>query len=143
MVAITNTRVIFNEIPSGYPEPGKATVVDRSEQIDVETVELHGGILVKTIVLSIDPYMRGRMRDEKIESYVVRTTYVERNGAISLNVSCSRRLNSNKRGDSTLVPGDAIFEDDYRIDNHNVALVIRSEHEKYKKGDFVYGMLRR
>lgn len=72
MVAMMNTRVLFNDIPSGYPEPGKTTVADKSEKIDTETVPLNGGILIKTLSLSIDPYMRGRMRDEKIPSYVVR-----------------------------------------------------------------------
>ena len=56
---------------SGYPEPGKTTVYDESESIDVDTVSLNGGLLVKTLVLSIDPYLRGRMRDPKIQSYVV------------------------------------------------------------------------
>jgi NADPH-dependent curcumin reductase CurA len=83
MVAVTNTRVIFKEIPSGYPEPGKTTVVDTSETIDLDTVQVNGGILVKTITLSIDPYQRGRMRDEKIESYVVRVVYEARYFTVS------------------------------------------------------------
>ena len=53
-----------NAIPkhTGYPEPGKTTVYDESETIDLESVPLNGGVLVKTLVLSIDPYMRNRMR---------------------------------------------------------------------------------
>jgi NADPH-dependent curcumin reductase CurA len=57
---------------SGYPEPGKTTVTDTSEKIDLDTVPLNGGVLLKTLVVSIDPYMRGRMRDVKVWSYVVR-----------------------------------------------------------------------
>jgi NADPH-dependent curcumin reductase CurA len=71
MAPLTNTRVLFNEIPTGYPEPGKATVVDKSESIDLDTTLPNGGVLVKILVLSIDPYQRGRMRDEKIWSYMV------------------------------------------------------------------------
>ena len=35
---------------------------DTTEKIDLETVVLNGGILIKTLELSIDPYIRGRMR---------------------------------------------------------------------------------
>jgi NADPH-dependent curcumin reductase CurA len=56
---------------SGYPEPGKTTVYDTTEMIDLQTVVLNGGILIKTLELSIDPYMRGRMRAPEIKSYSV------------------------------------------------------------------------
>jgi NADPH-dependent curcumin reductase CurA len=56
---------------SGYPEPGKTTVYDTTETIDLQTVVLKGGILIKTLELSIDPYMRSRMRAPEIESYSV------------------------------------------------------------------------
>ena len=55
----------------GYPEPGKTTVYDESETIDLDSVALNGGFLVKTLVLSVDPYLRGKMRDPKIQSYSV------------------------------------------------------------------------
>jgi len=55
----------------GYPEPGKTVVYDTSETIDLDNAPLNGGFLFKTLVLSIDPFMRGRMRDPSIESYVV------------------------------------------------------------------------
>ncbi|KAH9840971.1 NAD-P-binding protein [Rhodofomes roseus] len=65
MAPIRNARVLFNSIPAPntYPEPGKTTVYDDSRTIDLETVPLDGGFLVKTLVFSIDPYMRGRMRE--------------------------------------------------------------------------------
>jgi NADPH-dependent curcumin reductase CurA len=56
---------------TGYPEPGKATVYEDSPTIDIDNVDLNGGYLLKTLVLSIDPYMRGRMRPAEVESYVV------------------------------------------------------------------------
>ncbi|EGO23779.1 hypothetical protein SERLADRAFT_349468 [Serpula lacrymans var. lacrymans S7.9] len=60
-----NGRLLFNEVPQGssYPVPGKTTVYDDSEKIDLDNVPLNGGFLLKTLVLSIDPYIRGRMRD--------------------------------------------------------------------------------
>ncbi|EMD32975.1 hypothetical protein CERSUDRAFT_118403 [Gelatoporia subvermispora B] len=69
MAPVKNGRHLFNEIPKGFPEPGKTTVYDESETIDLEKAPLNGGFLVKTLVLSIDPYMRGRMRDASIKSY--------------------------------------------------------------------------
>ncbi|KAG6846735.1 hypothetical protein H0H93_012188, partial [Arthromyces matolae] len=70
MAPIRNARTIFNSVPTGFPEPGKTTVYDESKTIDLEHVPLHGGFILKTLFLSIDPYMRGRMRDASVESYV-------------------------------------------------------------------------
>jgi NADPH-dependent curcumin reductase CurA len=69
MAPITNARQIFNEVPTDYPIPGRTVVYDASQTIDLENVPLRGGILLKTLVLSIDPYLRGRMRDPSIKSY--------------------------------------------------------------------------
>ena len=73
MAPVRNARVLFNSIPAPnpYPEPGKTTRYDDSQTMDPDNVPLNGGFLVKILVLSIDPYMRGRMRDPKIESYSV------------------------------------------------------------------------
>ena len=69
MAPVRNARVLFNSVPAPntYPEPGKATVYDESQKIDPENVSLAGGFLVKTLVVSIDPYMRGRMRDASVQ----------------------------------------------------------------------------
>ena len=56
---------------AGYPIPGQTTVYDDSETIDLDNVPLNGGVLVKTLALSIDPYLRGKMRDPNIPSYSV------------------------------------------------------------------------
>ena len=90
MAPTRNGRILYNEVPkgkdvlaqpfphspveyirTGYPEPGKTTVYDDSQSIDLEGTPLDGGFLVKVLVMSIDPYMRGRMRDPSIKSYVV------------------------------------------------------------------------
>lgn len=81
MAPVTNGRLLFNDYPTGtaitplafhadanssiltgYPEPGKTTIYDETETIDLDNVPLNGGILVKTLNLSIDPYLRNRMR---------------------------------------------------------------------------------
>ena len=55
-----------------FPIPGKTTVYDTTQTIDLDTVPLNGGFLLKTLVLSIDPYQRGRMRNPTKKSYSVR-----------------------------------------------------------------------
>jgi len=46
-------------------------VYDDKQTIDVDEVALNGGFLVRTLVLSVDPYMRGRMRPAEQKSYFV------------------------------------------------------------------------
>ncbi|KAI0826165.1 alcohol dehydrogenase [Irpex lacteus] len=62
MAPIKNGRLLFNEHPDDFPVPGKHTIYDESETIDLENVPLTGGFLVKILVLSMDPYLRGKMR---------------------------------------------------------------------------------
>ncbi|KAJ7844817.1 alcohol dehydrogenase [Mycena leptocephala] len=69
MAPITNARVLFAAIPKDFPIPGETTVYDVSQKIDLDTVPLNGGFLTQTLVLSIDPYMRGRMRAADVKSY--------------------------------------------------------------------------
>ncbi|KAF8215358.1 hypothetical protein K438DRAFT_1801114 [Mycena galopus ATCC 62051] len=70
MAPVTNGRVLFNAPPKDYPVPGTTTVYDTSETIDLDNVPLNGGVLIKVLLLSIDPYMRGRLRAPEIESYM-------------------------------------------------------------------------
>ncbi|KAJ7738411.1 hypothetical protein B0H16DRAFT_1729982 [Mycena metata] len=64
MAPVTNGRELFNEIvPAGeLPTPGKTTVYDTSETIDLDTVPLSGRFLVKTLALSMDPLLFPSMR---------------------------------------------------------------------------------
>ncbi|KAJ7904023.1 NAD(P)-binding protein [Mycena leptocephala] len=63
MPQVKNARVLFSSIPEGYPIPGETTVYDTTQTIDLETVPLNGGISLKTLVLSIDPYFRVIMQN--------------------------------------------------------------------------------
>ncbi|KAJ7626863.1 alcohol dehydrogenase [Roridomyces roridus] len=69
MAPVVNARIRFNAVPKGYPIPGETTVCDATQSIDLEVQELHGGFLVKTLVLSIDPGMRTRMRNPEEKGY--------------------------------------------------------------------------
>lgn len=68
MAPIKNGGAIFNEVPQGLPVIDK-TIVFKNETIDLETVPLNGGVLVKTLCLSIDPYIRAFIRDASIKSF--------------------------------------------------------------------------
>ncbi|KAI0692468.1 NAD(P)-binding protein [Cerioporus squamosus] len=70
MAPVKNGRVIYNEIPTGMlSNPGKTLVYDESQTIDLDNEPLNGGILVKILVLSIDPYLRRKMQDPSIPSF--------------------------------------------------------------------------
>ncbi|KAJ8094062.1 hypothetical protein PM082_009953 [Marasmius tenuissimus] len=77
MVVVRNGALIFNEVPTGYPEPGKTTIFDDSRTIDLNNVPLNGSILVKVLMLSVDPYMRARMREPGAKAYAIPFTLGE------------------------------------------------------------------
>jgi NADPH-dependent curcumin reductase CurA len=56
------------------------TATDTSETIDIDNVPLNGGFLVKTLVLSVDPYLRGKMKDASKQTYTVRPPFSMKNG---------------------------------------------------------------
>ncbi|CUA67603.1 hypothetical protein RSOLAG22IIIB_07466 [Rhizoctonia solani] len=68
MSPIANRSAIYNSTPIGYPVLNE-TVTLGSSTIDLESVALGGGILIKSLWLSIDPYLRERMRDPSVKSY--------------------------------------------------------------------------
>jgi NADPH-dependent curcumin reductase CurA len=70
MAPIQNAAVIFVEVPTGYPEVGKHIKYVKDRTIDLATVDTEGGIVTKNLVISIDPYIRGRMRAPGKESYI-------------------------------------------------------------------------
>ncbi|KAJ7054657.1 alcohol dehydrogenase [Mycena amicta] len=70
MAPVTNGRAVFAAIPKDYPVVGETIVHDTTQTIDLENAALNGGVLVKVLVLSVDPYMRGRMRAADVPSYM-------------------------------------------------------------------------
>ncbi len=61
MPLILNPRLIFSSIPQGHPNAETFTYLE-DECINLETVNLKGGILVEILALSLDPYMHNQMR---------------------------------------------------------------------------------
>ena len=68
MAPTQNKSLVYKAVPETFPEAGKhLTVEDRP--INLDTVDLHDGVLVKVLYTSFDPYLRGRMRDPSVHSY--------------------------------------------------------------------------
>lgn len=64
----SNKTLIFKKIPTGIPVAGEhLTVEDRP--IDDITTAPKGGLILKVVYSSFDPYLRGRMRDAAVKSY--------------------------------------------------------------------------
>ncbi|KAG9098371.1 hypothetical protein FS749_003954 [Ceratobasidium sp. UAMH 11750] len=60
MAPINNVSAIFNGVPQAAPVVGK-TIITRTDKIDLDAVQLNGGILVKTLYLSVEPHLRALM----------------------------------------------------------------------------------
>lgn len=65
---VQNKQVIFNKVPVGAPVAGQDLTV-KSSEFDLEQAPPSGGVMVKNLYASFDPYQRGRMRDASIKSY--------------------------------------------------------------------------
>lgn len=68
MPTVRNKTLIYTAQPTSFLVPGVHTKLEERE-IDLDNAELYGGVLVKVLVLSSDPYMHYRMRDPSIESF--------------------------------------------------------------------------
>ena len=66
---VRNAAVIFSEVPTNRLEPDKHIKYITDRTINIDTVNTEGGIVTKNLVVSIDPYMRGRMRAPEQKSY--------------------------------------------------------------------------
>lgn len=62
-----NKTFVFKQPPKGFPVPGQDLVTE-DRPIDLDAVP-PGGLVLKVLVASYDPYLRGRMRDASIQSY--------------------------------------------------------------------------
>ncbi|KAH8818829.1 alcohol dehydrogenase [Flagelloscypha sp. PMI_526] len=85
MAPIKNGRLLFKSPHSGLiPVPGETAVYDETQTLDLETVPLNGGYLVKNLYVSVDPYLRSYIKtqfkvDETIKNFgiarVLRSEY--------------------------------------------------------------------
>ncbi|TIB43138.1 hypothetical protein E3P86_00130 [Wallemia ichthyophaga] len=64
---VSNKTVVFDSIPKHEPVDSLKVV---TQQFDLDRQLAHGEAILKVEMLSLDPYMRSRMRDPSIETYV-------------------------------------------------------------------------
>lgn len=62
-----NKTLIYKDIPSGLPVVGEHLAVE-DRPLDLDTAP-KGGLVIKIIYASFDPYLRGKMRDPSTQSY--------------------------------------------------------------------------
>lgn len=67
MSPVSNPAILFNSIPKGEPTEENFKY-DTSQTIDLDQ-DLKGGLIIKLLCCSVDPYMRGRMRPAETKSY--------------------------------------------------------------------------
>ncbi|KAG2218454.1 hypothetical protein INT45_002998 [Circinella minor] len=105
---IPNKQVIYSKIPTTYPFPGEHLTLHEST-IDLDTPLKEGEFLVKLLVLSVDPYMRARMRDPSIKSYFSALTLDKplEGGTVSVVL----RSNSEKFKEGAVVSGFGPFQE--------------------------------
>ncbi|KZV70101.1 NAD-P-binding protein [Peniophora sp. CONT] len=70
MVPIRNARAYYAAIPSEHIEPDVHVKYVDSRTIDLDTIELNGGFLLKTLCLGIDPFIRSRMHGRKVDTKI-------------------------------------------------------------------------
>ncbi|KAL1747885.1 hypothetical protein HDZ31DRAFT_30984 [Schizophyllum fasciatum] len=99
-----NPRIVYAKpIPDGaWPVVGEHLVFDGARTIDLDSVPLHGGYLTRTLYLSPEPYMRVRMRDERIVDY----SSPMKPGAPVVGMGVLQVLRSEKEG---FAPGDLLY----------------------------------
>ncbi|KAH8926695.1 alcohol dehydrogenase [Atractiella rhizophila] len=68
MAPITNKQVLLKAHAEGAIREGEVLEMG-SVSLDLDQVSLNGGILVKTLAVSVDPYMKGKMRPPQVKSY--------------------------------------------------------------------------
>lgn len=68
MAKTQNKALVFKKVPDGLPKAGQDIVVENRE-IDLDQELQDGSILVKNLYISLDPYMRGKMREAGTKSY--------------------------------------------------------------------------
>lgn len=65
---VSNKTLVFKKVPTGVPVPGEHLVIE-DRPINLDDPAPKGGLVLKVLYASFDPYLRGKMRDPQIKSY--------------------------------------------------------------------------
>lgn len=68
-MATQNKTLVFAKVPSSVPVPGEHLIIE-SREIDLSAAPPEGGLVVRNLYASFDPYQRGCMREPSLKSYV-------------------------------------------------------------------------
>ena len=109
-----NTKILLNERPVGEPTLGNFRTVKE----DIVSPK-EGEVLLKTIYMSLDPYMRGRMNDAKSYAKPVGIGEVMEAGALSQVVESKSELF--KAGD--FVEGRTGWQDNPTVNEKKLRLI--------------------
>ncbi|EKM57440.1 uncharacterized protein PHACADRAFT_206354 [Phanerochaete carnosa HHB-10118-sp] len=129
MAPIKNGRLLFNDVPTGYPEPGKTTVYDESQTIDLDGVSLNGGVLVKILVISIDPYLRGKMRKPDPSNKSYSATFALGEPIANFGVGVVLRSENAKAKPGDHLYGTYPFQDYAVLPNVDQLLLLKNEEK--------------
>ncbi len=66
---VQNKTLIYKSPPDGFPVPGEHMVIEASD-FDIDQAPPKGGVTLKILYVSFDPYQRGRMRPVHVKSYI-------------------------------------------------------------------------
>ncbi|KAJ6439048.1 NADP-dependent leukotriene B4 12-hydroxydehydrogenase [Purpureocillium lavendulum] len=122
-----NKTLIYKQVPVGMPVAGQDLSVENRD-IDLDTCP-RGGLVVKILYASFDPYLRGLMRDPEVKSYM---PALEANSPV-VNSTVSRVLKSDNEdfnaGD--LITAGTSIAEYARINNPVAAMAtkINNEHD--------------
>lgn len=101
---VQNKALIYKKLPTGKPVAGEHLTVETRE-FDLNQPIPDDGALVRGLYFSLDPYMRGRMRDPSIKSYVAPFTIDEPIAAYGLVQIVSPGKNFTKYAKGDVVHG--------------------------------------
>lgn len=136
---VQNKQWIFKKVPEGLPKPGQDTVTETSE-FDIDQQAPEGGLIVKVLWFSLDPFLRGRMRDESVKSY---SPPFKLNAPME-NSTVSKVLKSNsnkaKEGDLVVVSADAAeysVVSKESVDTFTFFVIPKNRSEKIELGYYI------
>lgn len=66
---VANKQVIFTKIPDSLPVNGEHMKI-KETTIDIDAALPDGNFILKTLEIAVDSYLRGRMRDPSVQSWV-------------------------------------------------------------------------
>ena len=68
-MSLKNRSLIFTKIPTGFPQPGEHLTIKDVGPFDPNQDMPADTLLLETLYVSLDPYLRGMLRDPSIKSY--------------------------------------------------------------------------